>query len=128
MRSKSLQILMVSALSLMPARAYPQFLPDPLAAGWEGEAVCEKLHEDAMLRLLKCSFAPGVGHERHYHPPHTGYVLSGGTMRVTSAAGVRTLEVPTGLTFSNPEGIEWHEALNVGETTAVYLMIEPKPH
>lgn len=102
-------------------------LPDPLAAGWQGAPVCEKLHEDPTLRLLKCSFPPGVGHERHYHPPHTGYVLSGGTMRITSGQGVRTVEVPTGSVFTNSQGIVWHEAVNVGQTTATYLMMEPKP-
>jgi hypothetical protein len=33
-------------------------LPDPLAAGWKGEPVCEKLHEDEPLRILRCSFPP----------------------------------------------------------------------
>ena len=100
-------------------------LPDPLAAGWQGEQVCEKLHEDSSVRLLRCSFPPGVGHERHFHPPHIGYVLSGGKMRVTNADGTREIDVPTGSTFANPAGIVWHEALNVGESTATYLMIEP---
>ena len=28
-------------------------LPDPLAAGWEGASVCELLHEDEELRILR---------------------------------------------------------------------------
>ncbi|WP_439101740.1 hypothetical protein [Congregibacter sp.] len=101
-------------------------LPDPLAAGWNGDPVCEKLHEDASLRVLRCSFPPGVGHERHYHPPHVGYVISGGTMAITDADGTRTMEIPDAYMFSNPEGIPWHEALNVGDRESTYLMIEPK--
>lgn len=65
-------------------------LPDPLAAGWKGESVCEKLHEDERLRILRCRFPLNVGHERHYHPPHVGYVISGGSMQVTDADGTRT--------------------------------------
>lgn len=103
-----------------------QELPDPLAAGWKGRPVCERLHEDARLRLLRCSFPPGVGHERHYHPPHVGYVLSGGRMQITDATGTRTVDVPDGYVFANPEGIAWHEALNVGDSVSTYLMIEPK--
>ncbi len=100
-------------------------LPDPLAAGWEGEKVCEKLHETDEIRILRCTFPPGIGHERHYHPRHFGYALSGGTMRITDADGTRDAELPTGSFFSS-DGIVWHEGLNIGESTVTYLMIEPK--
>lgn len=113
-------------VSCLASMGHSEQLPDPLAAGWKGEPVCKKLHEDEALRVLRCSFAPGVGHERHFHPPHVGYTLEGGKMQVTDATGTRTLDVPTGTTFANPEGIAWHQALNVGATTTTYLMIEPK--
>ncbi len=105
--------------------AQGQDLPDPLAAGWQGEPVCECLHRDERLRVLRCSFPPGVGHERHYHPPHVGYVIAGGRMEITSAEGTRQQDVATGVAFSNPDGIPWHQAVNIGTTTASYLMIEP---
>jgi beta-alanine degradation protein BauB len=100
-------------------------LPDPLGAGWKGQATCEKLHEDAKLRILRCVFPPNVGHERHFHAPHYVYVLDGGKVRVTSAAGTQEVEVKTGAGRMNP-AIEWHEVLNVGETTMSYLIVEPK--
>lgn len=100
-------------------------LPDPLEAGWKGTKVCEKLVEDDRHRLLRCVFPPGVGHERHFHAPHTGYVLEGGTMRLTDAEGVREVDVSAGATWTSA-GIEWHEALNVGDTTSSYLVIEIK--
>ena len=100
-------------------------LPDPVAAGWQGETVCELLREDAELRIFRCTFPPGVGHERHFHPRHFGYALSGGTMRITSDAGTREVTLKTGSYFFS-EGIAWHEGLNVGDTTVAYLMIEPK--
>ncbi len=113
------------ALAFVFPYAQGQDLPDPLAAGWQGESVCECLHRDERLRILRCSFPPGVGHERHYHPPHVGYVIAGGRMEITNAEGTRQQDVPTGITFANPEGIPWHEAVNIGATTASYLMIEP---
>ena len=61
-------------------------LPDPVAAGWQGRSVCEVLREDDQVRIFRCVFPPGVGHERHFHPRHFGYALSGGTMRITSGA------------------------------------------
>ena len=61
----------------MTASAQTTPLPMALCAGWQGERVCELLHEDAQMRVLRCTFPPGVGHEPHYHPPHFGYVLEG---------------------------------------------------
>ena len=100
-------------------------LPDPLAAGWQGEAVCEVLKENDKMRALRCTFPPGIGHERHYHPAHFGYTVKGGTFRITDAKGTREVAVPTGSSFYN-EKIEWHEVLNIGDSTAVFLILEPK--
>ncbi|WP_260483342.1 cupin domain-containing protein [Sphingomicrobium flavum] len=112
-------------LSLVIAALHPQPLPDPLEAGWQGKPVCEVLHEDAAQRVLKCTFAPGVGHERHYHARHFGYALSGGTMRLTDNKGTHEVELATGSHFAS-EGTPWHEVLNVGDTTVIYLIVEPR--
>ena len=98
-------------------------LPSALEAGWDGERVCELRHQTETHRVLKCSFAPGVGHERHYHPAHFGYALSGGTMKLTDANGDRVAEIATGSSYSS-EGVEWHQVVNVGDTTVTYLIVE----
>lgn len=100
-------------------------LPDPLEAGWDGQLVCEELRNDSKLRVLKCTFPPGVGHERHFHSAHFGYTLAGSTFRIKDTSGIREIEVPTGSNFSN-DGISWHEVLNIGDSTAIFLIIEPK--
>jgi hypothetical protein len=100
-------------------------LPDPLAAGWNGSPVCEKLHEDADQRILRCTFPPGVGHERHFHTPNFGYAVSGGQMQITDETGVREVDLPDGSGYPSA-GIEWHEVLNIGATTVVFLIIEAK--
>lgn len=100
-------------------------LPDPLEAGWEGQSVCEVIEENEKIRILKCTFPPGVGHEKHYHDPHTGYTLAGGTFQITDSKGTRTVEVPTGYVFEN-DAITIHEVLNVGKDTAEFLIIESK--
>jgi quercetin dioxygenase-like cupin family protein len=107
-----------------PATETPS-LPDPLAAGWKGSPVCEVLSQDEHLRALRCSFAPGQGHERHFHPRHFGYALSGGRMRILDSRGTREVDLQAGSSFSSP-GVEWHEVLNVGTTTVVYLIVEPR--
>lgn len=100
-------------------------LPDPLAAGWNDNSVCELLEENKFQRILKCTFAPGVGHERHYHLPHFGYTLAGSIFRIKDTTGTREINVRTGSYF-NSNGTEWHEVLNIGDSTAVFLIIEPK--
>lgn len=100
-------------------------LPSALEAGWNGKPVCELLHQSASHRTLRCTFPPGVGHERHYHPPHFGYALSGGTMQLTDASGVRVAEIDTGSYFTS-QGTDWHEVINVGDTTVTYLIVEER--
>ena len=100
-------------------------LSDPLEAGWNNQAVCELIKDNPQLRVLKCTFPPGVGHERHNHKAHFGYTLAGSTFRIKDTTGVREIKVPSGSNFYN-EGIEWHEVLNIGDSTAVFLIIEPK--
>ena len=87
--------------------------------------MCEELHDDPAQRVLRCTFPPGVGHERHYHAPHFGYALAGGRMRLIDANGTREVDLATGSSYAS-DGVAWHEVLNVGETTVVYLIVEPK--
>ena len=100
-------------------------LPDPLQAGWNNESVCQVIEENETVRVLKCTFPPGVGHERHYHNPHFGYTIAGSTFRIKDTTGVREVEVLTGTDFYS-QGTEWHEVLNIGDTTGVFLIVEPK--
>jgi quercetin dioxygenase-like cupin family protein len=100
-------------------------LPDPLEAGWMGKKVCKILTENDKLRTLQCTFPPGVGHERHFHPEHFGYTLKGSKFRIKDTTGIREVDVPTGYNFYN-QSIEWHEVLNIGDSTAIFLIVEPK--
>lgn len=114
----------IAACAAASAQTAP--LPMALCAGWQGERVCERLHEDAQIRALRCTFAPGVGHEPHYHPPHFGYVLSGeSVMRITTEAGVREAPVRAGGAFASDAEVR-HEALNVGDEITTYLIVEKK--
>lgn len=100
-------------------------LPDPLEAGWQGNKVCELLHEDDKQRIVRCTFPPGVGHEKHYHDPHFGYTLAGGKVRITDAKGSREVTINTGDSHLS-NGTPWHEIVNIGDSTIVYLLVEAK--
>ncbi|RLD29412.1 MAG: cupin domain-containing protein [Bacteroidetes bacterium] len=118
-----IQLFLVS-LVLMACKT-DNNLPDPLQAGWNNKAVCELVEENEKIRVLKCTFEPGVGHEKHYHKPHFGYTLAGSKFRMIDADGTREVNVTTGSSFYS-EGTDWHEVLNIGDSTAVFLIIEPK--
>ena len=125
MLNKSGNAVVLSLGLMFTGYVTAQQLPDPLAAGWQGKPVCESLHESRQQRILRCTFPPGVGHERHFHAPHFGYSLTAARMQITDQNGVRVVNVPEGSGTDNP-GVEWHEVLNVGDTTLTYLVIEPK--
>ena len=113
--------------SFVVAAADTTGLPEAFDAGWQGQNTCELMYETDEVRVGRCTFPPGIGHERHYHVPHFGYVLEGGTLSITNEQGeVRVVETITGGTWATDE-ITVHNALNIGDTTTSYLIIEPKP-
>lgn len=117
--------LIIALVLLISGCKKNHVLPDPLQAGWKGKSVCELVEENKALRVLKCTFEPGVGHEKHYHSPHFGYTLAGGKFRITDTTGTRDVEIPSGYNFKNETEVV-HEVLNIGETTAVFLIMEYK--
>ena len=102
----------------------PEF-PHAFDAGWQGQETCELLFEDDSARVGRCVFPPGIGHEKHYHNPHFGYVLEGGALRIVDSNGEREVTTQSGGSWSTTT-ITVHEALNIGETTTSYLITEPK--
>ncbi len=118
-------IVLVTILISCMACENKTTLPDPLQAGWENQAVCKVVEDNPKIRVLKCTFPPGIGHERHYHASHFGYTIQGSTFRITDTTGIREVNVLTDTNFYN-EGIDWHEVVNIGDSTAIFLIIEPK--
>jgi len=100
-------------------------LKDPLEAGWNNTPVCEVVEDNKNVRVLKCTFEPGIGHEEHYHNPHYGYTISGSKFRIKDATGTREVNVPSGYSFSK-DSITTHEVLNIGDSTAIFLIVEYK--
>lgn len=120
-------IVVASALSqpAIHAQDLPD-LPEAFDAGWKGEKTCELLYETDSVRVGRCVFPPGVGHEKHFHYPHFGYVLEGGTLSIMDEQGETSVQqTMSGATWSTSE-VTVHEALNVGDTTTSYLIVEPK--
>ncbi len=117
--------LVLSCLFFSSLNAHDQPLKGPLETGWQGKSVCEKLSENEYESILRCTFLPGEGHEKHKHNANFGYAISGGTMQLTDAKGTRSVNLATDSYF-NSNGTDWHEVKNTGNTTVVYLIIESK--
>ena len=120
--------VLLCALTLLPvslsASDAPE-LPHAFDAGWEGQKTCELMYENESVRVARCIFPPGVGHERHYHNPHFGYVLEGGTLSIRDAGGERTVATEANSSWSTTERTV-HEAVNIGDTTTSYVIVEPR--
>ena len=121
-----LPFLVGMALVVAPlAAARSDSVPDALSVEWQGQKPCEKLFEDAQIRIARCTFPPGAVHVRHSHPGYLSYVLSGGKGQIQDEKGTRQVEVRTD-TMTNSPPIPWHELTNTGDTTLRYLVIERK--
>jgi quercetin dioxygenase-like cupin family protein len=125
MRSPALLSSLAAAVS-MTAAAHAAELPHAFDAGWDGQKTCTVLFEDESVRVGRCVFPPGVGHEKHFHNPHFGYVLEGSTLRIIDDGGERTVTTEAGGTWST-DTVTVHEAVNIGATTTSYLIVEPVP-
>jgi hypothetical protein len=120
----ALTSILLMQLQALHAREKPD-LPHAIDAGWQGQKTCELMFEDETVRVARCVFPPGVGHEKHYHNPHFGYVLEGGTLRIVDDNGEKVVTTKTNGSWSTTD-LTVHEALNIGETTTSYLIVEPR--
>lgn len=124
----SLVVLGTIAFCTAPFAGDLPELPHAFDAGWQGKETCDLVYQTESVRVGKCVFPPGIGHEKHFHYPHFGYVLEGGKLRITDADGeVSEVQTTTGGSWSSDK-ITVHEALNIGETTTSYLIVEPRTH
>lgn len=118
-------VLLGMALVMSPLAVRGENVPDALSVEWQGQKPCEKLFEDAQVRIARCTFPPGAVHVRHSHPGYLSYVLGGGKGQIQDERGTRQVEVRTD-TYTNSAPIAWHELTNTGDTTLRYLVVERK--
>ena len=120
-------VVLFAALGLLisASTTRSEDVPDALSVEWQGQHPCEKLYEDAEIRALRCTFAPGAVHVRHSHPGNLVYTISGGKAKVQDDKGTREGQPKTG-GFTSNIPTPWHEVTNIGDTTLSFLVIEKK--
>ncbi len=120
----------VAALAVMgflvaPIPAQADDVPDALSVEWKGKRPCEKLFEDTQIRVLRCTFPPGGMHVCHSHPSYFAYFSTDWHGVVMDEKGTRRIDIAAGTSADIP-ATPWHEFTNVGDATAVGLLVEKK--
>ncbi len=96
---------------------------DPLV---KASNVYKGIMENDRVRVLTADFKPSDKAVMHYHPDHVVYVLKAekGKLKITSEGKTDTLELNEGQAFFLKA--QTHEAINVGSTEIINLIIELK--
>lgn len=96
---------------------------DPIAVG---PKIYKSLLDNPKVRVMEVTFPPGAKIGLHSHPDHVGYVLNGGTLKITGADGKSQVhKLKQGETIWLDQ--QTHSAMNPGDTTLKVLIVEVKP-
>jgi beta-alanine degradation protein BauB len=97
---------------------------DPLTVGGD---IYKKVFENDAVRVMEVTFAPGAKIAMHSHPDHFAYVIKGGNLRITNAAGkgMDAALTPGQVLWINAES---HAAENTGTAELKLLVTELKGH
>jgi quercetin dioxygenase-like cupin family protein len=84
------------------------------------------LLENEHVRVIEYVLLPGERDQWHTHPPKVSYVVSEGTLRITTADGQSFLSDEKAGTATWMETVGRHFAPNVGKTPVRIVLIEIK--
>lgn len=96
---------------------------DPVAVSPDRFTV---LLENEHVRVVEYVLLPGQRDQWHTHPPKVSYVVTEGTLRITTEDGQSFLTEEKSGSASWMEAIGRHFAQNVGQTPVRILLIEVK--
>lgn len=84
------------------------------------------LVENEYVRVVEYTLRPGERDEWHTHPPKVSYVVTGGTLRITTDDGQSFLADEKTGSASWMDGLGRHFAQNVGESPVRIILVEIK--
>lgn len=114
-------LLPATALSQVPQERLPQI--DAVAASPDR---FKTLVENEHVRVVEYTLRPGERDEWHTHPPKVSYVVTGGTLRITTDDGQSFLADEKTGSASWMDGLGRHFAENVGESPVRIILVEIK--
>lgn len=84
------------------------------------------LLENSHVRVVEYVLLPGERDQWHTHPPKVSYVVSGGTLRITTEDGQSFLTDEKSGSASWMDALGRHFAQNVGKTPVRIVLVEIK--
>ena len=84
------------------------------------------LLENTHVRVVEYMLLPGERDQWHTHPPKVSYVVSGGTLRITTEDGQSFLTDEKAGAASWMDTLGRHFATNVGKTPVRIVLVEIK--
>lgn len=101
----------------------------PAAAVEPGEGdpgVFKRVFENHRIRILEVTTEPGQAEGWHSHPRYFAYVISGGRLRHETPDGETSeVELTAGMNRML-QPVEWHQGVNIGDSTVKILLVELK--
>lgn len=125
MKMKTIKMISTSVLIGLFLLSSPSMrAQDPMKAG--PKVYKKVLLENDKVRVMSVEFAPGQTMPWHSHPPHTIYVLAGGTLDITEKgkpAAISTIKTGDVIYFPAVT----HMGKNTGKSTIKLVVTEIKP-
>lgn len=122
MQSGHTRILLSLAVLPLVSVAQPPSI-DALAASPDNFKL---LLENEHVRVLEYTLQPGERDQPHTHPPKVSYVVTGGTLRITTADGKSFLAEDAAGTATWAGAVGRHFVENVGKTPVRVVLVEVK--
>lgn len=115
--------LFIAAMAMIvaPACGFAQMI-DPVAVSPEKYKV---LLENDHVRVVQYTINPGESDKVHEHPAKVSYVVSGGTLRISSRDTSFVSEEHAGDTYAMG-AVQPHSAANIGKTPVTIILFELK--
>jgi len=121
--STKFPVLLLSLVCLSHAIASGTTSTDALTAS---PANFKLLLENEHVRVLEYTLQPGDKDQTHTHPPKVSYVVSGGSIRITTENGASFLADESAGQAVWSEALGKHFVENVGETPVKLVLVEVK--
>lgn len=84
------------------------------------------LLENEHVRVIEYALLPGERDQWHTHPPKVSYVVTGGTLRITTEDGQSFLTEEKAGSATWMDALGRHYAQNVGNTPVRIVLVEVK--
>lgn len=115
--------LALLVLAVLPLVASAEPVIDALTAS---PANFKLLLENEHVRVLEYTLQPGEKDQPHTHPPKVSYIVTGGSLRITTQDGKSFLADDAADTAVWSEAVGWHYVENVGRTPVRVVLVEVK--